>query len=338
MSTTTDVVNPKWQKLVAPYSEPDVRQSVWQVVNTLVPYFVMWGVMFWSLRVSYWLTLLLAIPTAGLMMRTFIIFHDCCHGSFFKSWKANETLGVILGVLTVTPYYHWRHDHAVHHASAGNLDRRGIGDVPTWTVEEYRNASWSQRAGYRFIRQPLIMFTIGSTVMFLVIHRLGRGVRDRQELANVWVTNFVLLAIAVGLSLAFGFKAMVMVVLPVFVIGSGLGVWLFYVQHQFEGVYWKRKDEWSFYKAGLAGSSYYKLPRVLNWFSGNIGYHHIHHLSPKIPNYKLPQCHEANPAFQVDPLTIPESLKSLHLRLLDEPSGQMVGFDFLKQGGAPTPA
>jgi omega-6 fatty acid desaturase (delta-12 desaturase) len=331
MATPDATLKTEWPKLVAPFSEPDVKRSLWQLANTLIPYALLWVVLLWSVHVSYWLTLLLSVVTAGFMMRTFIIFHDCCHGSFFKTWRSNEITGVILGVLTLTPYYHWRHDHAVHHATAGNLDRRGVGDVPTWTIEEYRAASKGQRLGYRLVRNPLIMFTIGSTFMFLVIHRLGLGNLGKRELQNVWVTNIALLALVVAIGLVAGFGTLFAAALPVVVISSGLGVWLFYVQHQFEGVYWERKDKWSFLRAGLNGSSYYKLPAILGWFSGNIGYHHIHHLSPKIPNYKLSACHEANPAFQIDPLTIRESVKSLRLRLLDEANKRMVGYEALSR-------
>jgi omega-6 fatty acid desaturase (delta-12 desaturase) len=331
MATPDATLKTEWPKLVAPFSEPDVKRSLWQLANTLIPYALLWVVLLWSVHVSYWLTLLLSVVTAGFMMRTFIIFHDCCHGSFFKTWRSNEITGVILGVLTLTPYYHWRHDHAVHHATAGNLDRRGVGDVPTWTIEEYRAASKGQRLGYRLVRNPLIMFTIGSTFMFLVIHRLGLGNLGKRELQNVWVTNIALLALVLAIGLVAGFGTLFAAALPVVVISSGLGVWLFYVQHQFEGVYWERKDKWSFLRAGLNGSSYYKLPAILGWFSGNIGYHHIHHLSPKIPNYKLSACHEANPAFQIDPLTIRESVKSLRLRLLDEANKRMVGYEALSR-------
>jgi omega-6 fatty acid desaturase (delta-12 desaturase) len=297
----------------------------------LIPYALLWVALLWSVGVSYWLTLLLAVVTAGFMTRVFIIFHDCCHGSFFESWRSNEIVGVVLGVLTLTPYYHWRHDHAVHHATAGNLDRRGVGDVPTWTVDEYLAASPLQKMSYRLTRNPLIMFTIGSTFMFLVIHRLGLGNPGRRELQNVWMTNFALLGIIVALGLAVSFKALLLAALPVVVFASGAGVWLFYVQHNFEGAYWERKDKWSFLRAGLDGSSYYQLPALLRWFSGNIGYHHIHHLSPKIPNYRLPECHAANPGFQVNPLTISESLKSLRLRLLDEANKRMVGFEAVRR-------
>jgi omega-6 fatty acid desaturase (delta-12 desaturase) len=333
MTTTplNENLKASWPKMVNPYAEPDLRRSLWQIANTLIPYIVLWAVMLWSVHVSYWLTLALSVLAAGFMTRLFIIFHDCCHGSFFKSWKASETLGVVLGVLTLTPYYHWRHDHAVHHATAGNLDRRGVGDVTTWTVEEYRAAPRLYRIGYRILRNPLFLFTIGSTFMFTVIHRIPLGNPGKREFRNIWFTNIAIAVIVIALGLIAGFKTLFLVALPLIMLSTGAGVWLFYVQHNFEGAYWERKDKWSFLNAGLDGSSYYKLPAVLAWFTGNIGYHHIHHLSPKIPNYRLPECHMANPDLQVDPLTIPKSLKSLRIRLLDEANKRMVGFEAARQ-------
>ncbi len=331
MPSTDDASLAHWPKLVAPYSQPDARRSAWQVANTLIPYVLLWGALLWSVRVSYWLTLLIAVPTALFMMRAFILFHDCCHGSFFESWRANERLGALLGVVTLTPYYLWRHDHAVHHATAGNLDRRGVGDVTTWTVEEYLDAPRWKRIGYRLLRHPIFLLGIGAPFMFVVIHRLGVSDMGRKERQSVWLTNLALLVVIVSLGLLVGFGVLFAAALPVIVLSTSAGVWLFYVQHQFEDVYWARKERWSFLKAGLEGSSYYALPRILNWFSGSIGYHHIHHLSPKIPNYRLRECHENTPAFQVDPMTIPESLRSLHLRLVDEQNGQLVGFRGLKQ-------
>ena len=254
-TTPTETLKTSWRKMVSPYEEPDLRRSIWQLVNTLIPYALLWAAMLWSVRVSYWLTLFLGVFAAGFMMRLFIIFHDCCHGSFFKSKQANETVGVILGVLTLTPYFHWRHDHAVHHATAGNLDRRGVGDVTTWTVEEYKAAPRIRRLGYRLLRNPLFLFTVGSTFMFAVIHRLPLGNPGKRETQNIWLTNLAMLGIIVVLGLIAGFKAVFLSALPVIVFASGAGVWLFYVQHNFVGAYWERKDKWSFLRAGLEGSS-----------------------------------------------------------------------------------
>jgi omega-6 fatty acid desaturase (delta-12 desaturase) len=331
MSASPNSEKLNWQKLVAPYSQPDAWRSVWQVVNTLVPYFALWAAMFWSLNISYWLTLLLSIPAAGFMVRAFIIFHDCCHGSFFKSRNANEILGVILGIITLTPFYYWRHDHAIHHATAGNLDKRGVGDVPTLTVQEYLAAPWWKRTGYRILRNPLFLFTVGSTFVFLISHRLWIPGTGRREKINVLYTNFVQLAIVITLGQWLGYAAFFKVFLPIAVLASSAGVWLFYVQHQFETVYWAPKEQWSFFKAGLQGSSFYKLPAILQWFSGNIGFHHIHHLSPKIPNYFLQKCYKANPELQIRPMTLFASLKSTSLHLYDETAGKLVGYGILKQ-------
>jgi omega-6 fatty acid desaturase (delta-12 desaturase) len=320
-----------WQKVVAKYQNPDWRSSVWQVANTMVPYFILWYLMYRSMELSYWLTLALSIPAAGLLMRIFIIFHDCCHGSFFKSRMGNDILGIVSGILTFTPYYHWRHDHAVHHATAGDLDRRGVGDVWTLTVQEYLALSAWQRLGYRLFRSPLVMFTVGPFFVFVIGQRLWRSTAGKRERYSVYWTNLALLGIVIGMSLIVGLKAYILIQLPIIVVGTAGGVWLFYVQHQFEGVYWERHTGWDYTTAALQGSSFYKLPRVLQWFSGNIGFHHIHHLSPRIPNYNLERCHRENPIFQgVKPITLLSSLKSLTLRLWDEEQQKLVGFGHLK--------
>ena len=316
-----------WQKIIARYQNPDLQRSVWQMCNTLIPYFALWILMVLSLQVSYWLTLLLAIPTAGFMIRTFIIFHDCGHGSFFKSKRANDTVGIITGIITFTPYYHWRHNHAVHHATVADLDRRGVGDVMTLTVAEYKALDPWKKLGYRLMRNPLIMFSIGSLAVFLIGHRFYNRKDGRQERNSVLWTNLALLLIIVLLSAIIGFKAFMLVQLPILFLGTSVGVWLFYVQHQFEGVYWARHTRWDYLSAALKGSSFYKLPRVLQWFTGNIGYHHIHHIGPRIPNYFLEKCHKEQAMFQqVKPLTLRSSLKSLSLRLYDEDSKRLVGF------------
>ncbi|MDX1436305.1 MAG: fatty acid desaturase [Anaerolineales bacterium] len=317
-----------WKKAVADYQTPDTWRSVWQVINTLTPYFLLWIVMYYSLGVSYWLTLLLSIPAAGFLVRTFIIFHDCGHGSFFKTKRANNTLGIITGILTFTPYYRWRHHHAIHHATAGDLDRRGTGDIHTMTVDEYKALPLQKRFLYQLSRNPLLMFTVGSAAVFLIAHRFPYQTTGKRERYSVYWTNLALLAIFIGAALTIGWQAYILIQLPIIILASTLGVWLFYVQHQFEDVYWERHEDWSFEAAALEGSSFYKLPKVLQWFTGNIGYHHIHHLSPRIPNYKLQACHEENPIFQeVEPLTLMSSLRSLSLRLWDEDQRIMVGFD-----------
>jgi omega-6 fatty acid desaturase (delta-12 desaturase) len=287
--------------------------------------------MYLSLEISYWLTLALSIPAAGFLMRVFIIFHDCCHGSFFKSRRGNNVLGAICGILTFTPYHRWRQEHSVHHATAGNLDRRGVGDVWTLTVREYLALSAWKRLEYRLFRHPLVMFGVGPFFVFVISQRFARGVSGKRERYSVYWTNLAVLGIVALISVSIGIKAFILVQLPIIMIGAGAGVWLFYVQHQFEGVYWERHASWDYEAAAIKGSSFYELPRVLQWFTGNIGFHHIHHLSPRIPNYYLERCHRENPMFQVvKPITLLSSLKSLELRLWDEEQRQLVGFGHLK--------
>jgi omega-6 fatty acid desaturase (delta-12 desaturase) len=321
-----------WRKIIARYQTPNTLRSWWQVITSLVPFFILWYLMVRSLEISYWLTLLLAIPAAGFMARTFIIFHDCGHGSFFKSKQLNDTLGIITGILTFTPYYRWRRDHAVHHATAGDLDRRGVGDVWTLTVKEYQALPAWKKLVYRIVRSPWLMFTIGGLMVFLVNHRLATKTAGKRERHSVYWTNLALAGIIILLSAVIGFKSFVLVELPILVLTTSIGVWLFYVQHQFEGVYWERHERWDYLSASLKGSSYYKLPKVLQWFTGNIGFHHIHHLSPRIPNYYLESCHKAHSLFQqVKPLTLWGSRRSLFLRLWDEDKRQLVGFGALKE-------
>jgi len=322
-------MNVKWQAIVAKYAYPETWRSLWQVANSVIPFIVLWYVMYRLLEVSYLLTLLVAIPTAGFMVRMFIIFHDCCHGSFFKSQLANDRMGLLIGVMVFTPYYQWKHDHAIHHATAGDLDRRGIGDVYTMTVKEYLNAPWWKRLAYRIARSPGVLFTVGATIVFTITHRFFSRASGKRERSSVIWTNLALFAIIGWIMWHIGWQAFVLVELPILLIACSSGVWLFYVQHNFDPTYWERHEKWNFFQAGMDGSSFYKLPKVLQWFTGNIGFHHIHHLSPKIPNYKLEQCHEENPALQIEPLTFKDSLKSLKYRLWDEERKMLVGFNIL---------
>jgi omega-6 fatty acid desaturase (delta-12 desaturase) len=325
----------QWRPVVAKYARPDLWHSIWQIVNTLIPYVVLFYLSMRSLEISIWLTLPLCILTAGFMVRTFIIFHDCGHGAFFKSRQANKWLGRITGFLVFTPYQRWTHSHAIHHATAGNLDRRGNGDVYTMTVQEYLDAPWWKKFGYRVMRQPVFMFFFGSLIVFIVTERIPPK-KGKREILSVWTTNLALALWVILMGFTFGWKAYVLVQLLVVFFGASVGIWLFYVQHNFEGTYWERHDKWDFFKASMQGSSFYKLPAVLNWFTGNIGYHHIHHLSPKIPNYKLPKAFKENPIFHVKPITLWSSLKSLTLRLYDEKSRKLVGWRVLKRYRAST--
>lgn len=322
---------PAWVPIVAKYQQPDWRKSVGQILNTLVPLFLLWGLMYLMLDVSIWLTLLLAIPTAGFLVRVFIIQHDCGHNAFFKSKKANDTLGFICGVLTLTPYFHWRHRHAIHHATSSNLDKRGTGDVPTMTVEEYLHASPAKRLGYRIFRNPLVMFIVVPFAVFFVINRFSAPKSPKRERASVHWTNLVVLALVVGISYLIGLPQFLLIWFPANMLAAAAGTWLFFVQHQFEDTYWEHDPDWDFTLAGMEGSSYYKLPKILQWFTGNIGFHHIHHLSPRIPNYNLEKCHQENPIFQrVITLTLRTSLHCTFLSLWDETTDRLVTFGDVK--------
>ncbi len=320
-----------WRKAVAPYETPVRWRSMWQTVNTLVPYAVVWYLMYRSLEVSYLLTLSLAIVAAGFLVRCFIILHDCGHGAFFRSQKESNFLGNIMGVLTFTPYHYWRYEHTIHHATSGDLDRRRVGDIWTWTVEEYRESPLWKRATYRLYRNPLVLFIVGPAFLFLFKYRLPLRHPDPRERRSVHGTNLAIVGLAALISSVIGFKAYLLVQLPITIIGSSAGVWMFYIQHQFEGVYWKRHGDWDYLDAAIQGSSFYKLPRVLQWFTGNIGFHQIHHLGPRIPNYLLEKCYDGNPMFRhVGPITLLASLRSLSLRLWDEEHGELIGWSRLK--------
>lgn len=320
-----------WMEVVSKYNFPDIKKSIWQLINSVVPFFGIWALMFYSLEFSYWISLALLIPAAGFMIRIFIIFHDCAHRSFFKSPTANIVVGYITGLFTLTGFVKWQRSHNKHHATVGNLDKRGVGDVITMTVDEYRAASKSRRLFYRLYRNPLLMFFIGAPYVFILQNRLFAKNTEWREKRNVLVTSFILAIITFGISLVIGFKAFIMIQLPVFYLSAIIGTWLFYMQHQFEGVHWYREGEWVYHEVALSGSSYYKLPRILQWFSGNIGFHHVHHLSPRIPNYKLEACHNENSLFDpIKPISIMESFRSMKLRLWDEESKQLVSFKMAK--------
>lgn len=318
-----------WAALVAKYQIPNTWKSIGQVGNTFIPFFLLWYVMVLSRGYSYWLTLALALPTAGFLVRIFIIQHDCGHGSFFKSRKANDYLGSVCGVLTLTPYYYWRKSHAIHHASSGNLTQRGISDIYTMTVSEYLQQSPWRRLRYRLYRHPLILFVLFPPVLFFILYRFPHPETKfwKRERASVWWTNVALGTLVAVLSLTIGFKAFLLVYLPIMLVAFTVGTWMFFVQHQFEDTYWTGEDDWDYTLAALQGSSYYKLPKVLQWFTGNIGFHHIHHLSPRIPNYLLQKCYDENPEFQETfVLTLWSSFKTIFLSLWDEDQQQLVSF------------
>jgi len=319
-----------WTQILLRYREPSGVRSLLELGITLGPLAGLWVLMWASYYFGFWwVTLLLAVPTAGFLVRLFMIQHDCGHGAFFRHRLANDWIGRALGVLTFTPYDFWRRTHAMHHATSGNLHRRGIGDIDTLTVREYLALSRLGRLRYRLYRHPAVMFGVGPAYLFIFQHRLPVGLMRGGWVpwASTMGTNLAIAAIVAALMWLIGVWAFLLVHGPIVLLAAAIGVWLFYVQHQFEGVYWERGQEWDYEKAALQGSSYYKLPPVLQWFSGNIGFHHIHHLSPRIPNYHLERCHRTEPLFQtVKPVTLLSSFKCLTFRLWDERRRRMVGY------------
>ena len=317
----------RWRAVIAKYQHPSKPLALWQITNTVVPYALLWYLMYWLKDISLWLTIPFAMLAGGLLVRVFIIFHDCGHGSYFRSRWANDIVGFMAGVLTFTPYYHWRWEHAVHHGTSGQLDKRGTGDIWTMTVQEYLDASRWKKFSYRLARNPIVLFVIAPIVVFVILQRFPSPGASRRERHSVWWMNLALACFVLLMGALYGFGEFLFMQAVAWTVAGTAGIWLFYVQHQFEDVYWERGENWNYVAAALQGSSFYKLPRVLQWFSGNIGFHHIHHLSPRIPNYHLQKCHEADPVFQqVPPITLLSSLKSLAFRLLDEPAGKLVGF------------
>ena len=317
----------EWMEIVRKYNYPDRTRSIWQLVNSFVPYAALWYLMYRSLGVSYWITLGLALLAAGFLVRIFIIFHDCGHGSFFKSSRANRIIGTILGSLVFTPYEYWTNDHAKHHQTVGNLDKRGSGDVWTATREEYNAMSKRKKMIYRLYRHPVMLFLIAPFIFFVFFYRIPRKKMTRKERQGIHLTNLIVAVWVTGLILLMGWREYLLIQLPVIYLATSAGVWLFYVQHQFEGVIWTRQQEWDYQKMALEGSSYLKFPKLLQFFSGNIGFHHIHHLSPRIPNYKLEQCHRENELLnKVEPVTFRPSLRTHRLRLWDEKAGKLISF------------
>lgn len=316
-----------WQKVILKYTRPDTRKSILQIVNSIIPYLITWYLMYLSLAYSYIITLALVIPASGFLVRIFIIFHDCGHSSFFRSSRANKIIGIITGIITFTPYHYWHNSHAIHHASAGNLDKRGKGDITTLTVEEYLKASGKERLSYRLYRHPAVLLLLGPIWQIFISNRFTNKEMNLAQKINVYITNIGILAVSAGLSLLIGLKNFLMIQLPIIFFAQMFGIWLFYVQHQYKDVIWERTESWDYRKAALNGCSFLKLPRVLQWFTGNIGFHHIHHLSPRIPNYRLEECYTENEMFRnVKPVTIIEGIKALTLGLWDEKRRRLVSF------------
>ena len=323
---------PNWRKIVKKYQIPCLKKSLWQIANSMGPYIALWILMYFTVSVSWPLTLGLAILAGMFLVRVFIIFHDCGHGSFFKSKDANNTVGFVAGLMTLTPYRHWRWQHAVHHGTSGNLDERGVGDVWTMTVKEYKAAPLWLKIQYRLTRNPFMLFVLGPLGLFVIYQRFAYKLANRRDRMDVYKMNACIAVYAAAMTLLFGFWNFLWIQLSVITVCGSLGIWLFYVQHQFEDTYWRAGEEWDYTDSAMQGSSFYRLPAILNWFSGSIGYHHIHHLSSRIPNYNLKACHEAEPFFQQVPeLTLRSSLKSMSLRLWDEDTGKLVGYKILRE-------
>lgn len=316
------------------YAHANLRKAWGQLLDTFIPYGVLWALMLRTVQQGYpyWITLALAVIAAGILVRIFILFHDCCHGAFFSSRRTNTILGYISGILIFTPFEDWRYAHAVHHATAGDLDRRGTGDIWTMTKEEYLAAPRRKRLAYRIYRNPFILFIPGPVLLFLFFQRFSTKGAKKRERNSVLFTNLAVLLVAVVASVTIGLRTYVLIQFPVIVIAGAFGLWLFYLQHQFENVYWARHEYWDPAGVALEGSSYLKLPKILQWFTGNIGLHHIHHARPTIPNYNLQECYDEIPVFQtVAPFTIRTGLKSLRLGLYDEEQKKLISFRGLKR-------
>lgn len=316
------------RKLIKPYAQPNLMRSTWQIVNTLLPLMILYGLQ-GLLYVNGWWALIpiFVLPTAAFMVRTFILFHDCTHMALFKSSRSNIIWGHILGIFAFTPYYIWREDHNRHHGTVGNLDKRGIGDIWTMTVDEYLNSSKFKRFYYRIYRNPIILFFIAPMILFGLLNRFPTKKYSKKNHLSLLITNIGILVIAlIGVNLI-GMTGYLIVQLVTLYFAGMMGIWLFYVQHQFDAVYWENSKKWDFVKAAIEGSSYYKLPKVLQWFSGNIGYHHVHHLNPRIPNYNLPRCHKILSGIE-SPYTVTffKSFRLAMLHLYDETSGRLISY------------
>src|ERR1700704_910986 len=326
---------PFWREALAPYAKPSLRRSAADIATSVLPYLALSYVMYLMLSVSYLLVLGIAVPASGFLLRTYILFHDCTHGSFLPTKRGNAWLGVVLGLIVFSPFHSWRHNHAVHHATSGDLDRRGVGDVPTLTVAEYYALPWRSGPPCRLFPNPLVMFGVGPIWALMVAPRfVHRSDRPRIR-RSVIATNVALAVIVAGLCWLIGWQEFLLVQLPTAWLAGSAGVFLFFVQHQFEDAYWESSDEWSYADAALQGSSYLKLPKILQFFTGNIGVHHVHHLSARIPNYNLQRAHDANPIFhEVPTLSLWDAIRTVRLKLWDENSGKLVSF---AQARAATP-
>jgi omega-6 fatty acid desaturase (delta-12 desaturase) len=326
---------------LARYREPGHYRSIFEIAITLVPYVALWALAWAAVYFGHWeLSILLGVPAAGFLVRLFMIQHDCGHGSFFRNRPANDWVGRFIGVLTLTPYDDWRRAHAVHHANTGHLERRGIGDINTLTVREFRALSAWGRIRYRLYRHPFVMFGLGSVYQFVLRHRFPLGsTRGWSNWTSSMVTNSAIALICTVLIWLIGIGPFLLVHIPIALFAGAIGIWLFYVQHQFEDAYWQSGDDWTYADAALRGSSYLKLPKVLQFFTGSIGLHHVHHLNARIPNYNLQRAHDSSPMFaSVPTLSLRDGLRSVRLKLWDEQAGRLVTFAQARRGLIPAEA
>jgi omega-6 fatty acid desaturase (delta-12 desaturase) len=312
---------------LATYAQPCLRKSLLDILTSIVPYLGASAAMYFALQISYLLTLALAIPAAGFLVRTFVVFHDCAHGSLLPSKRANRYVGRLMALFVLMPFERWRHDHAVHHATSGDLERRGVGDIVTLTVDEYRARSRRGRMAYRLLRNPIVMFGVGPVIAMMVGPRIPTR-SQRQRMRRSVLSTDLALAVTIGLLCwLMGWQTFLLIWAPPAMLAGAVGIWLFYVQHQFEGAYWKSSGEWEYADAALRGSSYLRLPKIAEFFTGNIGFHHVHHLNARIPNYNLKRAHEANPVFRgVPTLSFWDGLRAVHLKLWDEDLHTLVPF------------
>lgn len=314
---------------LAPYRKPSPARSIFELVITVVPFVLLWALIWAAVDTGYWIGLALVVPAAGFLVRLFMIQHDCGHGSFFRHRRTNDWVGRVIGVLTLTPYGYWSRAHALHHAHSGNLDRRGIGDIDTLTVEEFRARTPWRQALYRLYRHPIVMFGVGPAYLFILRHRLpmGPGPSGSRDWKSAMATNAAIATLVAALIGLVGLVPFLIVQLPITLLAASIGVWLFYVQHQFEDTHWDHEEDWRFHEAALHGSSHYDLPGVLRWFTANIGVHHVHHLSSRIPYYRLPEALRDRPELRsVGRLTLLESLKAVRLVLWDEKARRLISF------------
>jgi omega-6 fatty acid desaturase (delta-12 desaturase) len=320
-------------KIILQFTTPGRGKAGWQLINTVIPYFCLWttAIILIQQGFSLWFAFLPILIAAPFLVRIFIIFHDCCHSSYFKSKWANDLTGYLTGILTFTPYTDWAVAHIRHHATAGNLDKRGVGDIWTLTVEEYIAAPKLKRITYRIFRNPFFLFGCGPAFVFLILQRFSQKGIQHKGRFGVYLTNLAMLSILLLAGSTIGYKTYLIIQLPIIIIAATLGLWLFYVQHQYEETYWERNDVRNSIKAALEGSSYYKLPKIAQWFTGNIGLHHIHHLNPSIPNYNLQACHDEIQKIQhIEPLGLRKSFKSLRIHLWDEETKKLISFKTMK--------